>query len=68
MTSDDVEDIGPCRVIRTSDKAALVSTDTWEGWIPFSLIDVEDLPDMESGIELECLHVATWFVDREGIE
>lgn len=69
MRSDDVEDVGPCRIVRTSTKAALVRTDVgWSGWIPFSNIHVDDLPDVEPGAEVHRLRVATWYVEREGIE
>lgn len=62
-----------CQVVKMTGKAVLVRTgdklENFENhWIPFSLIDEEDLSDMEPGKKYEELHVEEWFMEREMIE
>jgi hypothetical protein len=68
VSPDEHEDVGPCQVVKMSAKALLIDTDSWRGWVPLACVDVEDLADVEVGEEIDRLRVATWYVNREGIE
>ena len=66
---DEYVDVGPARVKALTDNGAFIATDCWESWIPFSVIDVEDLARCENGARLETIGVKRWFLEqREGIE
>ena len=66
------ENVGPCFVVRTSEKALLIRTgqdleDLEEHWVPFSLVEPEDLAAVEEGTRAQSLRVEIWFVRKEGI-
>ena len=68
---EDLEDVGPCRIVKTTDKAVLIDKgrpgpDRW--WIPFSCVDEETLAPIEEGEDADIFEVARWFAEKEGIE
>lgn len=53
-------------LIRSTDKAGLFDIDGNEHWIPWSLIE-ENEEDVAFDHEQGTIHVANWFVEKEGL-
>ena len=64
----DLEDVGPCRIIKTTRDAVLIQKDSDRWWIPLSQVDPYTRNHLEKGKEVDVFEVARWFAEKEGIE
>lgn len=53
-------------IVHMTKKAALVSIDGTNVWVPFSVIFEDDLAEMEVGDTSE-INIADWFCEKEGL-
>ena len=64
----DLEDVGPCRVVKMTRDAVLIQKDSDRWWIPLSQVDLYTRNHLEEGKELDEFEIARWFAEKEGIE